>query len=203
MRARVNGTRPAVRNPEQFRACPAPDANASRNTECSRPTGRLRAMCLALIFGKERERGSGCDDGGDFTMAEKDNKGSMTVAEAGRKGGETVRNERGREFYEAIGRKGGATVKAERGRSFYEEIGRKGGETVKAERGAKFYEEIGKKGGDRVKATRGPNFYEEIGRKGGQKVKKLIEEGKRAARAALEAQAKPSEGVDTGDTKPD
>ena len=34
------------------------------------------------------------------------------------------------------------------------------------------------------KATRGPNFYEEIGRKGGQKVKKLIEEGKRAARDA-------------------
>src|SRR5215813_129709 len=65
-------------------------------------------------------------------MAEKDNKGSMTVAEAGRKGGETVRNERGREFYETIGRKGGATVKAERGRAFYEEIGRKGGETVKA-----------------------------------------------------------------------
>ena len=112
-------------------------------------------------------------------MTDKDNKGSMTVAEAGRKGGETVRNERGREFYETIGRKGGATVKAERGRAFYEEIGRKGGETVKAERGAKFYEEIGKKGGDRVKATRGPNFYEEIGRKGGQKVKKLIEEGKR------------------------
>lgn len=125
---------------------------------------------------------------GDREMSDKDNKGSMTVAEAGRKGGETVRNERGREFYETIGRKGGATVKAERGRSFYEEIGRKGGETVKAERGAKFYEEIGKKGGDRVKATRGPNFYEEIGRKGGQKVKKLIEEGKRAARAAMAAQ---------------
>src|ERR1700687_763221 len=45
---------------------------------------------------------------------------------------------------------------------------------------------------DRVKATRGPNFYEEIGRKGGQKVKKLIEEGKRAAKeaAAKEAHAK-------------
>src|SRR6266851_5250033 len=82
-------------------------------------------------------------------MAEKENKGSMTVAEAGRKGGETVRNERGREFYETIGRKGGATVKAERGRA----------------------------------------FYEEIGRKGGQKVKKLIEDGKRAARAALEKEA--------------
>jgi general stress protein YciG len=52
--------------------------------------------------------------------------------------------------------------------------------------------EIGKKGGDRVKATRGPNFYEEIGRKGGQTVKKLIEEGKRAAKeaAAKEAHAK-------------
>ena len=132
--------------------------------------------------------GEGANVKGD-DMSDKDNKGSMTVAEAGRKGGETVRNERGREFYETIGRKGGATVKAERGRSFYEEIGRKGGETVKAERGAKFYEEIGKKGGDRVKATRGPNFYEEIGRKGGQKVKKLIEEGKRAARAAMEKDA--------------
>jgi general stress protein YciG len=63
------------------------------------------------------------------------NKGSMTVAEAGRKGGETVRDERGREFYEEIGKKGGETVKAERGREFYEEIGKKGGETVKAERG--------------------------------------------------------------------
>lgn|GEM_PF-5276551 len=30
---------------------------------------------------------------------------------AGRKGGETVRNERGREFYEVIGRKGGQKVK--------------------------------------------------------------------------------------------
>jgi len=60
---------------------------------------------------------------------------------------------------------------------------------VKAERGVKFYEEIGKKGGDRVKATRGSSFYEEIGRKGGQKVKQLIEDGKRAARAAAEAQA--------------
>src|SRR5216683_3184966 len=106
-------------------------------------------------------------------MAEKENKGSMTVAEAGRKGGETVRNERGREFYETIGRKGGATVKAERGRAFYEEIGRKGGETVKAERGAKF--------------------YEEIGRKGGQKVKKLIEEGKRAAKEAMQKNAAPKE----------
>src|SRR5713226_7612917 len=86
-------------------------------------------------------------------MAEKENKGSMTVAEAGRKGGETVRNERG----------------------------------------AEFYEKIGKKGGDRVKATRGPHFYEEIGRKGGQKVKKLIEEGKRAAKEAMQKNAAPKE----------
>ena len=71
---------------------------------------------------------------------EKDPKGNMTVAEAGRIGGETVKAERGREFYETIGRKGGATVKAERGRAFYEEIGRKGGETVKAERGQKVDE---------------------------------------------------------------
>ena len=38
---------------------------------------------------------------------DKDKKGSMTVAEAGRKGGQTVRDERGREFYEEIGKKGG------------------------------------------------------------------------------------------------
>jgi general stress protein YciG len=69
---------------------------------------------------------------------------------------------------------------------------------VKAERGAKFYEEIGKKGGDRVKATRGPNFYEEIGRKGGQKVKKLIEEGKRAARGAAAAAAPAPASTDGG-----
>ena len=50
-----------------------------------------------------------------------------------------------------------------------------------------------------MKATRGPNFYEEIGRKGGQKVKRLIEEGKRAAReaaaaAAAAASEEPSKG---------
>ena len=44
-------------------------------------------------------------------MAEKENKGSMTVAEAGRKGGETVKAERGREFYEQIGKKGGQKVR--------------------------------------------------------------------------------------------
>ena len=57
------------------------------------------------------------------------------------------------------------------------------------------------KGGDRVKATRGRNFYEEIGRKGGQKVKKLIEEGKRAAREAAApgaGAAAPAAGAPTG-----
>jgi len=49
-------------------------------------------------------------------MSNKEIKGNMTVAEAGRKGGETVRNDRGTEFYKAIGRKGGAAVMAERGR---------------------------------------------------------------------------------------
>ena len=82
-------------------------------------------------------------------MSDKDNKGSMTVAEAGRKGGETVRNERGREFYETIGRKGGATVKAERGRSFYEEIGRKGGHKVRE------LIEKGKAGAERPEAAEG------------------------------------------------
>ncbi len=62
---------------------------------------------------------------------DKERKGSMTVAEAGRKGGETVRDERGREFYEEIGKKGGETVKAERGAPFYEEIGKKGGQKVR------------------------------------------------------------------------
>src|SRR5713226_8006793 len=95
-------------------------------------------------------------------MAEKEIKGSMTVAEAGRKGGETVRNERGREFYETIGRKGGATVKAERGRAFYEEIGRKGGETVKAERGAKLLR------GDRPQGWAEGQEADRRGKAGGQ-----------------------------------
>jgi hypothetical protein len=51
-----------------------------------------------------------------------------------------------------------------------------------------------------VKATRGPNFYEEIGRKGGQKVKRLIEEGKRAARAAAAKEAAAAgEGIPEGE----
>lgn len=46
-------------------------------------------------------------------------KGTMTVREAGRKGGLIG------------GKKGGDTVKAERGREFYQEIGRKGGQKVR------------------------------------------------------------------------
>jgi len=45
--------------------------------------------------------------------------GGMTVREAGRKGGLIG------------GRKGGETVKAERGIEFYQEIGRKGGQKVR------------------------------------------------------------------------
>ncbi len=45
--------------------------------------------------------------------------GGMTVQEAGRKGGLIG------------GRKGGETVKAERGIEFYQEIGRKGGQRVR------------------------------------------------------------------------
>ena len=41
----------------------------------------------------------------------KGGKGAMTVQEAGRKGGETVRSERGHDFYEEIGRKGGQKVR--------------------------------------------------------------------------------------------
>jgi general stress protein YciG len=45
-------------------------------------------------------------------MAEQEpKKGQMTVEEAGRKGGETVRDERGSEFYSEIGHKGGQRVR--------------------------------------------------------------------------------------------
>ena len=69
--------------------------------------------------------------GGEHGGPKKKNKGAMTVAEAGRKGGETVRDERGRGFYEEIGKKGGEAVKAERGPAFFEEIGKKGGQKVR------------------------------------------------------------------------
>jgi len=45
-------------------------------------------------------------------MAQQEHKkGQMTVEEAGRKGGETVRDERGSEFYSEIGHKGGQRVR--------------------------------------------------------------------------------------------
>jgi len=102
--------------------------------------------------------------------------GGMTVREAGQKGGETVKKKYGPEFYEQIGRKGGQATKNAHGHAFYEQIGKKGG----------------KKGGEATRDRYGPNFYEQIGQKGGQKVKQLIEEGKRAAAAAAEAQKKAS-----------
>ena len=92
------------------------------------------------------------------------------------------------------GKRGGDAVRAKYGPSFYEEIGRKGGEVTKERHGAEFYENIGQKGGNAVKDKYGPGFYEEIGHKGGQKVKRLIEEGKRAARAAAEKEAEPAQG---------
>jgi general stress protein YciG len=42
--------------------------------------------------------------------------------------------------------------------------------------------EAGRRGGEATKQKYGQQFYERIGRKGGQKVKRLIEEGKKAAR---------------------
>ncbi|MBK9261731.1 MAG: Em GEA1 (EM1) [Polyangiaceae bacterium] len=52
-------------------------------------------------------------------------KGQMTVEEAGRKGGETVRDERGSEFYSEIGHKGGQRVREliEEGKQAEEEQG--------------------------------------------------------------------------------
>ncbi len=50
----------------------------------------------------------------------------------GRRGGLTVRDQRGREYYEEIGRKGGIATRDIYGGEFYEEIGRKGGLAVSA-----------------------------------------------------------------------
>src|SRR4030081_3672562 len=102
--------------------------------------------------------------------------GGMTVRDAGKKGGETVKRKYGPEFYEAIGRKGGEATKQAHGHEFYEQIGKKGG----------------KKGGEATRDRYGPQFYEQIGQKGGQKVKALIEQGKKAAAEAAEAQKKAS-----------
>src|SRR5665213_145041 len=100
----------------------------------------------------------------------------MSVREAGQKGGETVKKKYGPEFYEMIGRKGGQATKKAHGHAFYEAIGKKGG----------------KKGGEATRDRYGPEFYETIGQKGGQKVKALIEQGKKAAAEAAEAEKKAS-----------
>jgi general stress protein YciG len=72
------------------------------------------------------------------------------------------------------------------------EAGQKGGETVKKKYGPEFYEMIGRKGGQATKKAHGHAFYEAIGKKGGQKVKALIEQGKKAAAEAAEAEKKAS-----------
>ena len=51
-----------------------------------------------------------------------------------------------------------------------------------AEKGRMTVGEAGRKGGKSTLKKYGPAFYEQIGKKGGQKVKKLIEQGKRAAK---------------------
>jgi hypothetical protein len=53
---------------------------------------------------------------------------------------------------------------------------------AKEKKGAMTVSEAGKKGGETTSNRYGHEFYEEIGHKGGQKVKKLIEEGKKAAK---------------------
>jgi general stress protein YciG len=60
-------------------------------------------------------------------------KGQMTVEEAGRKGGETVREERGSEFFSEIGHKGGQRVREliEEGKQAEEEQGGGGGGSSK------------------------------------------------------------------------
>ncbi|MDI1447114.1 KGG domain-containing protein [Polyangium sp. 6x1] len=62
-------------------------------------------------------------------MAQEQKKGQMTVEEAGRKGGETVRDERGSEFYSEIGHKGGQRVREliEEGKQAEGEGGSSGG----------------------------------------------------------------------------
>jgi uncharacterized protein len=100
----------------------------------------------------------------------------MSVREAGQKGGEIVRNKYGSEFFKSIGRKGGEATRATHGHAFYEAIGKMGG----------------KKGGEVTRDRYGPAFYEGIGHRGGQKVKALIEQGKKAAANAADAQNKAS-----------
>jgi general stress protein YciG len=73
---------------------------------------------------------------------------------------------------------------AAKGAMTVREAGRRGGTQTKRKYGPGFYTRIGKKGGETTKQRQGPQFYEKIGRKGGQTMKKLIEQGKRAAKKA-------------------
>jgi len=57
-----------------------------------------------------------------------------------------------------------------------------GEEMAKSNKGAMTVSDAGRKGGETTSSRYGHEFYEEIGHKGGQKVKKLIEEGKKAAK---------------------
>jgi general stress protein YciG len=64
---------------------------------------------------------------------------------AGKKGGETVKEERGEEFYSEIGKKGGEARKEELGTEGYQQLGRKGGEAVSKDR--EHMSDIGREGG--------------------------------------------------------
>src|SRR5215510_7623380 len=77
--------------------------------------------------------------------------------------------------------------------------GKKGGQTTRERYGRPFYEQIGRKGGETVRETHGHEFYEEIGRKGGRRVRELIEQGKRAAQEAREAEPAESPEVSEED----
>jgi general stress protein YciG len=72
------------------------------------------------------------------------------MVEARRKGGETVKEERGKAFFQ----KDGQATKAKYGPEFLSAIGRKGGEAVKKERGVEFYSSIGRKGGSSTRQGR-------------------------------------------------
>jgi general stress protein YciG len=100
----------------------------------------------------------------------------MSVREAGQKGGEIVKKKYGADYYKTIGSKGGQATRAAHGHAFYEAIGKKGG----------------KKGGEATRDRYGAAFYEGFGHRGGQKVKALIEQGRKAAADAAEAENKAS-----------
>jgi general stress protein YciG len=102
-------------------------------------------------------RGSGESKGGLSMVGNKPGpaKGDPRMVEAGRRGGQTVKEERGREFFQSIGQKGGQATKEKYGPEFFSQIGRKGGESVKRERGVEFYSSIGRKGGSSSRVGKG------------------------------------------------